>query len=644
MCGIAMLLGKRRSEAAPAIQRMADWMHHRGPDDSGIELIPLTDGPDPVVVALGFRRLSIQDLSAAGHQPMIHPETGDVLIFNGEIYNFPALRDELVAQGAVFRGRSDTEVLLHGLARHGDAFVEKLAGMYAFAFYDKSERRVLLVRDHLGIKPLCVARGEWGMAAASELRSLAESRMADTTPDPKALAGLLAYGAVPEPYTCLAGIRRFPAGHLQWISFDESGKPEPGAPRAYWKWPELRDDWTEVSAVNAVRESIEAAVASHLISDVPVGVFLSGGVDSTIIASAAAKRDRHTRAYTVGFSDHPDLSESAEAARTARDLGIEFHDIQVPSRLAVEHTQEWLRRMDNPSVDGLNTWVISHALRATGTVVGVSGLGADELFGGYPSFKDVPKAISIHRKLKAVPKSIRARLFWLAKANASPAVRGKAFSMGAAGEDIVDQFMLRRRLFSDKNMRRFGIDPAELGLDPTYHDPELMAELRRDLPKDPVAALAQLECRFYMRNMLLRDSDVNGMAHALEIRVPFIDRRVIEVAASIPGAIRLPGDGSPKHLLKRAFANELRPEITNAKKKGFTLPIRRWMRGALSVECNTALDTLRDARIYPSDAIGAVWKDFEEFPESPVWSSAFILVVLGAFLSTGSAANGWKTR
>ena len=640
MCGIAILLGKRRSEATVLIQRMADRMVHRGPDDLGTELIALREGPDPVVIAFGFRRLSIQDLSPLGHQPMVHPVTGDVLVFNGEIYNFRELREELIAQGSVFRGKSDTEVLLHGLARHGDGFVERLSGMFAFSFFERSTRRLLLVRDHLGIKPLCVASGEWGMAGASELKALTECGHVDTTPNPQAVAGLLAYGAVPEPLTILMGARRFPAGCLQWITFDAAGMPRQGEIKRYWKWPEVDPSWDEARAVAAVRESVEAAVKSHLIADVPVGVFLSSGVDSTIMAAMAAKHDRHTKTFTVGFADHPDLSESAEAARTAQALGVEFHDIQLPSGLAVEHTKEWLRRLDYPSVDGLNTWVISHALRATGTVVGVSGLGGDELFGGYPSFFDVPRALSVHRKLRAVPKAARSGLFWLSKSHASAAVREKAWAMGGAGDDIVAQYMLRRRMFSDKNMKHFGIDPIALGLDETYQHPAVISELRDTLDSDPIAAISRMESRFYMGNMLLRDSDAYGMAHSLEIRVPFLDRRVVETAASIPGNIRLPRGGGAKHLLKKAFAPELRSEIAGAKKRGFTLPIRRWMLGPLAVECESSLDALKDSGLFRADQVTALWESFRAHPESPIWSSAFMLVVLGAYLVSNGLTSG----
>lgn len=632
MCGIAILLGKRRSEASVLIHRMSEKMLHRGPDDLGTELIPLWEGADPVVVALGFRRLSIQDLSPLGHQPMVHRVTGDVLIFNGEIYNFKELREELVAEGSVFSSRSDTEVLLHGLARHGDTFVERLSGMFSFAFYQRSSRRLLLARDHLGIKPLSVASGDWGMAGASELKALVECGHVDTTPDPAAIAGLLAYGAVQEPLTVLMGAKRFPAGCLQWISFDPLGMPRPGEIKRYWNWPELDQSWNEKDAVAAVRESVEAAVKSHLIADVPVGVFLSSGIDSTIMAAVAAKLDPQTKTFTVGFAEHPDLNESAEASRTAKELGVEFHDIQIPSGLAVEHTKDWLQKLDHPSVDGLNTWVISKALRERGTVVGVSGLGGDELFGGYPSFFDVPKALSIHRKLRRIPKSARSHLFWLAKSHASPAVREKAAAMGSAGEDIVAQYMLRRRMFSNRNLKRFGIDPNELGLHETYQVRDVIAGLPHDMESDPVAAISRMESQFYMGNMLLRDSDIYGMAHSLEIRVPFLDRRVVETAASMPGKIRLPPGASSKHLLKKAFSQELRPEILHAKKRGFTLPIRRWMLGPLATECDVALTALKDSGLFPPDQVSALWNSFRDHPESPIWSSAFMLVVLGSFL------------
>jgi hypothetical protein len=333
----------------------------------------------------------------------------DILVFNGEIYNFQELRSRHQGHGVVFRGHSDTEVLLHALVEWGTDAIAGLAGMFAFAFFHKRTRRLLLARGPLGIKPLYVSHSADRLIVASEVRGVLASGMVDPRVDRRGVAGLLAYGAVQEPFTFFEDISSFPAGSYQWFDLSANGAAKAGTPMRHWTYPGVDDSITEAQAKERVDFELTRSVREHLIADVPVGVFLSSGVDSTVMAGLARQVSPHVRTFTLGFLDQPDLSESDMARTSARELCVEHHDIQVTSANALTLTQRWLDTLDQPSVDGLNTYIISKAVRDAGIIVAISGLGGDELFGGYPSFGELPR---IHRFLQ--------RVQWM-----SPAARGQ---------------------------------------------------------------------------------------------------------------------------------------------------------------------------------------------------------------------------
>lgn len=600
---------------------------HRGPDDSGVEFAELGG----FNLGLGQRRLSIIDLSPMGHQPMVHPETGDFITYNGELYNFQDLRKELEALGSRFRGHSDTEVILHALTRWGPKVLERLNGMFALAFFSRAQRTLLLARDPIGMKPLYVAQSDTHLCFASEVRGVLASGMATPYIDLRAVAGLLAFGAVQEPLSFFKSIRAFPAGCSQ-VFHVERDIIKSGPVQRYWDFPRMLAKMTEADAVAQVRATMSKAVEEHLVSDVPVGVFLSSGLDSTIIAGLATKYSKNIRTLTVGFGlDDPDRSESAAAQTTARELGVQHTDIQVSSIEAERLTVEWLHRLDQPSVDGLNTFVISKAVRSQGIIVALSGLGGDELFGGYPSFEQVPRFVRALQHAGMFPPGMRALAGRLAMTGKPRVVRDKAAEMCAIGPDMLRLYLHRRRLMSDAALSELGLSAAREGLDETYLMPEIARESYED-NSDPVASLSRLEARFYMRNMLLRDTDNTGMAHSLEIRPPFLDKRVMELAFSIPGHVRLASGRANKHLLRVAFADMLRDELRVLPKKGFYLPIRRWMLGPLRELCVEALGHVKSLEVFRPSAVDSVWDRFNAQPDSQIWSSAFMLVVLGSYL------------
>ncbi|HLL90182.1 MAG TPA: asparagine synthase (glutamine-hydrolyzing) [Tepidisphaeraceae bacterium] len=625
MCGIAGLFDRNASPAAQiesAVAAMTAALRHRGPDDEGFS----TARVGGHLLALGQRRLAIQDLSAAGHQPMAHP-AGSQLVFNGEIYNVRTLRTELESLGHRFVGQSDTEVLLHGLERWGTDYLRRLCGMYTLAFHDARHDRLLLARDPLGIKPLYVADVGGRLLFASEVRALLASGLVSREPDPRGVAGLLAYGAVQQPATLFREIASFPPGcYAVYDATPASGKPVP-----FWRFPPPDPTVTEPGAVERVRQLADEAVRDHLISDVPVGVFLSSGLDSTIIAALAARHTRHLRSFTVGFADQPDLSELALARETAGLFGLDHTEIDITGSEAEAATLEWLDALDQPSVDGLNVFLISKVTRAHGIKVALSGQGGDELFGGYPSFADVPRLRRVLAALSWVPPGLRRTLCRLAATGRSEAVRQKLLDIAGTDGGTAALALQRRRAMSDAQLAALGITPAGLGLDASFQVPGAFGALPLEAG-DVTHAVSVLESACYQGNMLLRDSDANGMAHGLEIRVPLLDQRLIDYAYAIPGPVRLPSGRADKHLLRRAFFPELRASLLQQRKRGFTLPIRRWMTGPLRGLCEDALSELKRQPMIRPDGVDAVWRSFLTAPESPIWSRAFSLVVLGYYL------------
>lgn len=623
MCGIAGVIGSESAGVADALQRMNDAQSHRGPDDVGTSLLPFGNS----FIGLGHRRLSIIDLSPLGHQPMIHPHTGDQIIFNGEIYNFQELRRDLENAGEKFKGHSDTEILLHGLTLWGPDFIKRLEGMFALAFYDVRKQTLLLCRDSVGIKPLYIARRNGWTLFASEVRAVLASNRIPKKLDREGLAALFAFGATQHPYTIAEGVRSFPPGHYQIIHAD--GKAE--APVQYWKYPMPTDQRNELDLIQEIRETMSSAVKDHLVADVPVGVFLSSGLDSTVIASLGVHHIGQLRTFTVGFEDQKDLSESGPAADTAKLLGTEHVDIQITGTDALEGAKQWLSCLDQPSVDGLNVFVISKAVRNCGITVALSGQGGDELFGGYPSFGEVPVLQGMVRKLRMVPGPLRSLAVSVGTIGKSAAVKQKFSDMSRSDGSILELYLHRRRAMSDHQLALLGLHAEELGMTKGFQPREAMSGV--DLPEDDaIAAVSILESRLYQGNMLLRDSDTNSMAHSLELRVPILDQRMLNLMHAVPGRMRLPVGKANKHLMRAAFPDLLRSELLEQKKKGFTLPIRRWMLGPLKELCVEGLNHLKSTNVLHNKGIDEIWNTFLIDPESPIWTRAFILSVTGIYL------------
>lgn len=600
MCGILGGVGARARMSGPLDSSL---LRHRGPDACGSEILH----SGGMTCWLSHTRLRIIDLSADADQPLANEDGTVWVVYNGELYNHAELRADLVHAGHAFRSRSDTEVLVHLYEEHRDepgVMLHRLRGMFAFALFDTVHGRLLLARDRLGIKPLYWTDLNGGLAFASEVRALARAT-GRRDPDRRSVAGYLAWGVVPGPRTIVAGIRALPPGsHLTW----QRGRHQI---RRWWR-PDPHADWSlAADAPGVTRAVLRDSVARHLIADRPVGVFLSSGLDSTAVAKLAAAGGK-VRTLTVTFPE-VDGDEGHAAASIARRIGADHREVPVTGRVIAERTADIIGSMDQPSVDGVNTWVVCRAARQAGLVVALSGLGGDELFGGYPSFRQVPRLRTVAGWLGVVPRPLR----WAAARNVSshspggPVARLLAAEPGDSGA-----YRALRGLFSPAEAA-VGVGAGRLDLDGTGPG-------RR--PADARDRVMLLELGHYLPNQLLRDTDQMSMAHSLEVRVPLLDDAVVRAALALPPRIRTAG---AKHLL--AAAAQVTEHTT---KRPFALPFDHWIEGPLRdpVREGVLSESLPFSDMIPAGFRRSVWDGFEAGRVH--WSRPWALAVLRLWPAT----------
>jgi len=593
---------------------MSASLTHRGPDDEGIWVDPSGRA------ALGNRRLAIIDLSPAGHQPMRDPGGDVVLTYNGEIYNFPDLRDELTTCSYRFQGRSDTEVILALYLREGLQVARRLRGMFAFAIWDGRTRQLVLARDRLGIKPLYYAARDGRWVFASEIRAIRASGLVPTPISPGALAAFLRLGSVPGPVTAFEGVQELPPATLLVVDRDGNGTLH-----RYWEVPgpapAPRDAAT---AADELRARFGDAVRRHLISDVPLGVFLSGGVDSgAIVAMMRDAGHARIRTFSITFPETA-FDEGAGASRLAERYGTEHAAWAVTGTQLASELDRVVAAMDQPTIDGVNTYYVSRAARASGTIVALSGLGGDELFCGYPSFRQAPRVLAWQRTAR---RSRVARKMMMAALAAVGPVRSAKLREGLQGAPTMQSaYLTIRGLFSREELADLlapgPLRDAAVALDAAA----ALGALTPALPRDPVAATGMLELRGYLHNQLLRDTDVMSMAHSLEVRVPFLDHPLVEFAAGLPGRLR--GNGHPpKWLLLKAIGDRL-PPGTGQTKRGFTFPLGLWLRGSLRPRADEAL--AGTGRLFRPEAVARLRVRVEAGRAH--WSRLWAIVVLTLWL------------
>jgi asparagine synthase (glutamine-hydrolysing) len=579
MCGIAGLFlysetveGSRRE----ILERMIRPLHHRGPDDEGFHL----SGP----LGLAHARLSIIDLNG-GHQPIFNEDRTIAVVCNGEIYNHRELRRELEARGHRFATRSDTEVIVHLYEELGAGCVERLAGMFALAVADSRERRMLLARDRVGKKPLYLADDGRRLAFASELKSLRNAGMIGSEIDPEALDLYLAYGYVPTPWTIFRGATKLPAGHLAVC--DSRGMRI----ERYWDLSfENVSDASEERLTSELEELLDGAVRARLESDVPLGAFLSGGIDSgTIVSFMSKAMDRPVLTHTVGFSDRG-TDEREDAAAVAAALGTDHLATEVrPDLRDVLPRIAW--HFDEPFADpsAVPTWYVSRETRKRVTVA-LSGDGGDELFAGYKSRYGM--ALMEEKVRRMLPGGLRRGLLPLARVWPRSARLPRPLRLGGFLANVAAD--RDRAYFSDRchippRLReRLGGIGGSRKFDPFV---ALEPHLAR-APKEPLARALYLDLKTWLTDDGLVKVDRMSMAHALEVRCPLLDHRIIEMAARVPSRLKM-HDGQTKVLLRRVSERRLPKEILSRPKRGFAPPVTRWLREDLR---DLSRDLLLDPR------------------------------------------------
>jgi len=630
MCGIAGILSSSTGTVERAVRAMMRVMVHRGPDDEGYAEFPLGSDDTGPRCGFGFRRLAILDLSPAGHQPMINADTGDALIFNGEIYNYRELRDRLVGRGCTFHSTGDTEVLLKALGTWGEQALDELDGMFAFAFYEARSRRVLLARDPLGIKPLYVARARDSVVFASEVRGVLASGLVPDDLDPAGIAGCLAYGAPQDPLTIHRAVRSMPAGTCEWLDAATlAGRP--AACRRYWSFPALQPAAAAFDTVAAIRGYLSDSVHRQCASDVPLGVFLSGGIDSATMAAFANLTHGPISTFAVGYESPNATDETQFAAETAFAIGTRHFQTIVDDDWSMLQWDQWLKAADRPSIDGLNTYIVSGVVKDHEITVALSGIGADELFGGYPSFRRVPQARRALAAVAWLPRGLRRAAAGLLLRRLPADKRAKALDLAASSASPIELAALARRTQSDTALHALGLDARSLGLAPSFLPPDALAALE-SRSGDAFAAVSRAELGLYMGNTLLRDADANSMAHSLEIRVPFLGRRLVDLVSRLPGRDRSPPGSQPKHLLRKAVADMLPASVFARPKTGFSLPFGDWMFGPLRDQCDAAIDSLATCSLFDAGTVRTMWAGYATQGKAIHWSRPLSLVVLGSYL------------
>jgi asparagine synthase (glutamine-hydrolysing) len=631
MCGIAGVVSAGRPPEPDLLEGMAKAITHRGPDDGGV----FTDGP----CGLSFRRLSIIDLSG-GHQPMtIGPAT---VVFNGEIYNFKDLRHELTVKGEVFGTQSDTEVLLRAYLRFGDQFLSRIDGMFSLAIWDSRTRCLLLARDRFGKKPLYWWKGADGtLVFGSEVKSLLQHPLVPRALDPAALRRYLAFEYVPTPDCIFQGVHKLPEGHALTLSDGRLTE---------WPYYVLPSGHGRVGletlvgvgveeAAQTLRTELERAVERRLVSDVPLGIFLSGGIDSTAVTALAARATGKVKTFSIAFSEGS-FDESGFARLAAQRLGTDHHEERLSPSAALELVPKLAEQLDEPFADPsyLPTWLLSRFTRRHVTVA-LGGDGADELFAGYDTFlahapgllaSRLPKlaVTGLQRAAGLLPTGsgymsfdFRVRQF-LKGAGFSPEHRHQAW-IGAMTPEAVNALLVPSLRGDDvyAPLDRFRVARGERGLD----------------------FVQRFYLSFYLRDDILVKVDRASMAASLEVRAPFLDTRVVELALSLPWLLKLRGTGR-KWLLKRALRGVVPDEVLDRQKHGFAIPVSEWLKGPLRPLLEDLLDerSVRDAGLFEFSEVRRLIDEHQlglRDHRKPLWTLLQLELWRRRWLSSGAAGR-----
>ena len=625
MCGIAGILGTEWSEKS--LTQATEYLTHRGPDDSGIEIIQTGKGR----LGLGHRRLSILDLSSAGHQPMHDPNNGNIIVYNGEIYNHLEIREKL--DGRRFRSSCDTETLLIAYDRWGEKALDYFVGMFAFALWDQQRQELLLVRDRLGIKPLYFTENPKYFSFASELKALLAGRLITNRIDAEALESYLSFGAVQEPQSILKDARLLNPGHLMRVG------PDGRVIKLikYWSLSDFfcqKRDTSYIPHQDEINQAVNIAVRDRLISDVPIGAFLSGGIDSSVIvAKMAIFNDVKPHTYCLDFPEGK-YREGRYAEQVSKWIGTKHKTTLVRSDELLRNIDDAFPFMDQPTSDGINSFFISGVAQRSGVTVVLSGQGGDEVFAGYPSFRLIPDAL----RLKGMPRFLRtpASLLFSITPNLNLRWRKVQDLLACKNIDIYAAYAHLRGIFWDRRRKDILCDASRV----------LASEWVRatigenELSSSVINQISQLEIACYLRNTLLRDLDCFSMAHSIEVRVPLLDHRLVEVLASIDGALKVSRNVN-KPLLVNTVTDQLPLDFFKRPKGIFWFPWEAWLRGKLGKKIEsyfTSSYVLHDQVGLKSDKVKEIWQKFQQRAPDVSWNQIWTIFVLLRWASENDAS------
>jgi asparagine synthase (glutamine-hydrolysing) len=633
MCGIVGIIGLNARVPAEVLERATRSLTHRGPDDGGTIILHDSASED-VEVGLGNRRLAILDLSPLGHQPMHDPATGNWIVYNGEVYNFREVREKLERAGQDFRSHSDTEVILKAYAHWGEKCLDEFRGMFAFAIWDAQQHRLFAARDPMGIKPLYYYESNQYFLFASEVRTLLGTGLVPRRIDPAGLVNYLMFGSVYDPNTLIDGVSSLPAGH--YLSWNNGGLVQ----RQYWDLvdPEIvqsaylhdGDSQRRCELETQVAEMLDESVRMQLVSDVPVGVFLSGGIDSSALVGILNRNGVQASTFSIVFRE-ADYSEAEYSRAVTRQFRTDHHEIMVSQSEVFAEIDPAIHAMDLPTVDGINTYFVSEKTRAAGVKVALSGLGGDEIFAGYSSFRTVPRMERFADAWQRMPEPVRGSLtsIFAALAPATDQYR-KLAALARNGTRLIHPYFLSRMLFTPDQLNELVLLTEGKTGCATFLCTEkpLIENLTRAESLDPINRVSYLEARCYMLNTLLRDSDVMSMAHGLEVRVPLIDHQLARLVLALPGSWKL-DSRTPKPLLVKALRGELPDQVVHRPKRGFTLPFEHWLRDGLRSLVEESLQKIGAGplgTLINKTAVHNVWEDFLNARTS--WSRPWSLYIL----------------
>jgi asparagine synthase (glutamine-hydrolysing) len=652
MCSISGIIQihsreQESEQLKSAVERMNEALHHRGPDDQGV-VCPDTPNPN-INLCLGNTRLSIIDTSSAGHQPMHDPETGNWITYNGEAYNFRQLRSELGNEFGPWRSNSDTEVILKAYRKWGTQAFLRLRGMFAIAIWDSKKRQLILARDSFGIKPLyCYfPAGDVSLTAigavqdvasntmifASEVRALMASGLVPGRLSSRAVTSFLEYGSVQAPLTIIENVWSVMPGTCVTVRESVSGRLSLEVSDFRSTTLQLRksEPSSRSEAKLELRRLLEDSVKGQLVSDVPLGVFLSGGMDSSALVALISKvtADR-PRTFSVVF-DEDKFNEAHYSQTIASKFNTNHHEIKLTEQRLLNILPNALQALDQPSMDGVNTFVVSGAVKEAGVTVALSGLGGDELFGGYPSFRRALRLASTNQFSKTALRSLGHAGRVLAKGTTQ---RDKLRQL-ALQNDPHDVYRISRQLFSPDSVNQISSQP--------FSGNGLIGHHSSDQPgTDTVNLISRFELDGYMANTLLRDTDAMSMAHSLEVRVPLLDNEVASYVLSLPGQWKLGPKlkNVSKPLLAETIADLLPDHFLSRRKMGFTLPFERWLALQLRDQVTSVFaDQQSLAKVgINQKPVNEMWNRFLRQPRSVGWSRPWAIFVLARWCESNNVS------